>query len=52
LKGIAAANHRFQGGDRLILLLKVLFSRVEETLVSLQRKPSMLQAAEYSTLFP
>jgi hypothetical protein len=41
----------FQGGDSLCLLQTVRISRVEETHVSLQRKPCMLEAAESSALF-
>jgi hypothetical protein len=42
----------FQGGDRLSFLQTVKISTVEETHVSLQRKPCMLEDAEPSTLFP
>jgi hypothetical protein len=52
LKGILPANHSFQGGDRLCLLPLGLFSSVEETHVSLQRKPTVLEAAASSTFFP
>jgi hypothetical protein len=52
LKGILPANHSFQGGDRLCLLPLGLFSSVEETHVSLQRKPTMLETAASSTFFP
>jgi hypothetical protein len=51
LKGILHANQRFQGKERVILLQIGLFSRVDKTHVSLKRKPSMLQAAAFSTWF-
>jgi hypothetical protein len=41
----------FQGGDRLCLLQIGLFSRVEVTHVSPQRKACMLETAAFSTLF-
>jgi hypothetical protein len=46
------ANHNFQGGERLILVKIGVFSKVEETQVSLQRKQSVLEAGASSTLFP
>jgi hypothetical protein len=45
-------NHSSQGGDRLCLLPRSLFSWVEETHVSIERKPSMLLVGSPSTLFP
>jgi hypothetical protein len=42
----------FQSGDWLCLFQIDLFSWVEETLVSLERNPSMSVAAASSTLFP
>jgi hypothetical protein len=41
MKGILPATRSFQGYDRLCLLLLGIFSSVEETHVSLQRKPTM-----------
>jgi hypothetical protein len=52
LKGIIPGNHSFQGGERLILFQKGLFSRVEKTHVSLQVKPSKLETTTYTTLIP
>jgi hypothetical protein len=51
-KGILPENHSFQGGERLILFQNGLFSRVEEMHISLQRKPSTLEAAASSHCFP
>jgi hypothetical protein len=42
----------FQGGDRLAVCQICLYNSVEETHVSLQRKPCMLEAAASRTLFP
>jgi hypothetical protein len=39
LKGILPANQSFQGGRKLILIQRGLFSWVEEIHVSLERKP-------------
>jgi hypothetical protein len=50
-KGILPANQSFQFGDRLIFFLIYLFSSVEETHVSLQRKTCVLEAAACSSLF-
>jgi hypothetical protein len=52
LKGIIAANHSFEGGERLILFLIGLSNLVDETYVSLERKPSVLKAGASSALFP
>jgi hypothetical protein len=52
LEEILPANHSFQGGERLILFQIGLFSNVEESHVSLQRKPTMLEAAASGTLLP
>jgi hypothetical protein len=52
LKGILPENHGFQGGDWLCFLQTGLFSCGEETHVSLQRNPSMLEAATSSIVFP
>jgi hypothetical protein len=41
-----------QSGHRLCLLPSCTFSWVEETHLSLQRKPSMLEAAAFSIFFP
>jgi hypothetical protein len=49
---ILPATKSFQGGEKLILFQIGLFSWVEETHLGLQRKPSMLEAAGPSTLFP
>jgi hypothetical protein len=40
----------FQGGDRLCFLQIGLFSRVEEAHVSLERKPSVLEAEASGTV--
>jgi hypothetical protein len=42
----------FKGEESHILLQISLFSLVEETYVSLKRKPSMSEGGESSTLFP
>jgi hypothetical protein len=52
LKGILSANHCFPGGERLILFQIGLFSSVEETRVSLQRQPSLVDAGGSRTLLP
>jgi hypothetical protein len=52
VKGILPANHSFQGGQRFILLLIGLFSCAEETHVSVQRQPSVLEELACRTLFP
>jgi hypothetical protein len=52
LEWILPGNHNFQGRERLILFQICLFMWVEETQVSLERKPSMLEATADSTLFP
>jgi hypothetical protein len=51
-KEIFHANHSFQGGERLIFFQIGLFSKVEETHVSLERKPTVLEARASTTLFP
>jgi hypothetical protein len=50
-QGILPATFVFQGGERLILFQIGLFSCVEETHVSLQRQPCVVQALTYRTLF-
>jgi hypothetical protein len=52
LKGILPANLNFQGGERLILLKIGLLSLVDKIHVSLETKPSVLEAAASRTLFP
>jgi hypothetical protein len=52
LKGILHVNHSFQGGKRLKLFQIGLLSCIEDTQVSPQRKPSMLEAAASRALFP
>jgi hypothetical protein len=52
MKRIFPAKDSFQGGIRLMLLQIGLFTRVEETYVSLKRKPSVLEADASRTLFP
>jgi hypothetical protein len=51
LTGILPANQSFQGGVRLIFFQIGLFSLIEETHVSLQRNPSMLEEGASNTLF-
>jgi hypothetical protein len=51
LRGILTAKHSFQGGESLFLLQIDLFSYVEGTHVSLERKPSVLEAGASSTFF-
>jgi hypothetical protein len=51
LKGILLANQSFQGGEKLILFQIGISSYVEVTHVSLERKPSVLEAGASSTLF-
>jgi hypothetical protein len=46
------ANQTLHGGDRLIFFNVDLFSYVEETHVSLQRKSSLLEAGASCTWFP
>jgi hypothetical protein len=52
MKGILPENHSFQGRERLILFQICLFTYVEETHVSFQRKRSVLAAAASRALFP
>jgi hypothetical protein len=52
LKGILPENHSFQVGEMLILFQVDLSSWVEETHVSLKRKPPVLEAEACSTLLP
>jgi hypothetical protein len=52
LKGILPATKVIQEADRLFLLQVDLFSWVEEIHVSLEIKPSMLEAEATSTLIP
>jgi hypothetical protein len=52
LKGILPANKKFQGGERLILFQIDIFCKVEEIQLSLERKPSMLEAGASSILLP
>jgi hypothetical protein len=47
-----SCNLGLQDEDRFSLFQIDLFSWIEETEVSLQRKPSMVEAAASSTLFP
>jgi hypothetical protein len=51
-EGNSSCKHRFQDGVMPSLLQKGLLSWVEKTHVSLQWKPSMIEAAASSTLFP
>jgi hypothetical protein len=50
MKGIFSANHSFRGGDRLFLLQIDLSSKIEGAHVSLERKPSVLEAGASCTL--
>jgi hypothetical protein len=43
LKEILPVDKNFQGGEVLLLLNIGLFSEIEETHVSLERKPSVLE---------
>jgi hypothetical protein len=52
LKGILPGNHSFQGGERLILFQIGLFSKIEETHISLKIKTSVLEAGASCTQFP
>jgi hypothetical protein len=52
LKGKLPANHSFKGEGRLVLFQIGPLSRVEETYVSLKRKPSLLETGAPGTLFP
>jgi hypothetical protein len=52
LKGILHANDSFQGEKRLMYFPIVLCTCIEETHESLTRKPSRLEAAAFSPLFP
>jgi hypothetical protein len=49
---IHSAYHNFPGEQRLYLFEIGLFSRTEDTHVSLQRKPCRLKAGASSALFP
>jgi hypothetical protein len=51
LKAIFPANLTFQGGDRIIFLQIGIFSKVEETHVSLGRIQSILVSGAWNTLF-
>jgi hypothetical protein len=50
-KGILPESLSFQGGERLILLQISLLSQAEETQVSLQKQPSVLEAGGSRALF-
>jgi hypothetical protein len=50
-KEIFHANQNFKGGESCLFQIG-LFGWVEETLVSLQRKPFMLDASASTTFFP
>jgi hypothetical protein len=52
LKRILPAHHGFQRGEIHILFQIDLFMRIEETLESLERKPSTLDGGASSTLLP
>jgi hypothetical protein len=52
LKGILSANQSFQGRDKLILFQISIFNVVEETRISLQRIPSVLEEGASNTLLP
>jgi hypothetical protein len=52
MKGILPAKKNVQGGERPILFQIGIFSTVDETHVSLKRKPYVLEAGASSTLFP
>jgi predicted hydrocarbon binding protein len=47
-----SCNSCVSGGDRLCWLQTGIFRGIEETHVSLQRKPSVVEAAACSTLTP
>jgi hypothetical protein len=51
LKGTLPSNKNFPGGERLILFLVGLFSLVEETHVSLEKNPFILDSGASGTLF-
>jgi hypothetical protein len=50
LKAILPLHHGFQGGETLTLFQIGLLSTIVETHVSLERKTSMLEGGESSTL--
>jgi hypothetical protein len=52
VSGIHPSNHSFQGWERLIFFQIGLFSWLEETHVTLQRQPFVLEAGGCRTLFP
>jgi hypothetical protein len=52
LKGIFPARCVFQSGDGLSLFQIGLFSRHEETQLSVQRQPSVVEAGSSRTVFP
>jgi hypothetical protein len=52
LKGKLPANQTFQGGGWLILFQRGLFCCVENTHISLQRKPLGLEAGASPHFFP
>jgi hypothetical protein len=52
LKEVHPEIPTFQAGDILIFFQIAIFNRGEETHVSFQRKPSVLEAAAFSILFP
>jgi hypothetical protein len=52
LKRILPANHSFQSGERLIFFQICLFTLVEGTHVSLERKPFVLAAGASTTFYP
>jgi hypothetical protein len=51
-EGKLPANQRFQRGERLILFQIHIFSKVGERKLSLERKPSVLEAGASSILLP
>jgi hypothetical protein len=52
MKGTFPPTYVFQGGERLCLFQIVLLCKVEETHVSLKRKPSVLESGASSPLIP
>jgi hypothetical protein len=52
LTGTLPANQKFHDGERLIWFETDLFSRVGETHVPLQRKPSVLDQEQLAPCFP
>jgi hypothetical protein len=51
LKGILSSNYSFPHGDRLIVFQIGLSNYTEETHVSLETEPFMIEATASSTLF-